>query len=283
MPDARDAPCLSRGVRRTRTLCEKSAWLHKLMKTTSFLLIPVLAVATLIASAQAIIAQTELITFDDLAPKIVGGYPIPDGYAGLHWVNFDYMNAVFYPLNPSGYYDGMVSPDYVAYNLHAQPAQLIGGTFNLNSAYLTGAWNDGLQVEVQGFVGVTLVYDHTYSVHATYPTLVNFNYLGVDKVNFVSFGGSQYPGFSHSGTSFVLDNLSITMVSPLPTLSVQPTTNGIALLWLNTGTNCRLLQNTNLASTNWVANTNAINVVNGINQATIPPTVGNMFFRLTSP
>jgi hypothetical protein len=37
-------------------------------------------------------------------------------------------------------------------------------SFNLNSAYLTAAYNDGLQVDVQGFVGSTLTYDNTFTV-----------------------------------------------------------------------------------------------------------------------
>ena len=253
------------------------------MKTTSPFLFSALVVAGLIASTGTVIAQTEVIGFDDLPWKAVGGYPIPNGYGGLQWQNFDYLNAVFYIGNPSGYLNGMVSQDYVVYNVGGQPAQLIGGTFNLSSAYLTGAWNDGLQVEVQGFVGVTLVHDNTYTVNATGPTLINFNYLGVDKVNFISSGGSQHPGFTHNGTSVVLDNLSITMLSPFPTLSIQPATNGIVLLWPTSGTNYRLLQNNDLATTNWVANTNTINVVDGINWVTISPAVGNMFFQLASP
>jgi hypothetical protein len=254
-----------------------------LLRSASRFFFSALFVAALIASTGMVIAQTEVIGFDDLPFKATGGYPIPNSYGGFQWQNFDYLNAVFSIVNPSGYLNGMVSQDYVIYNVGGQPAQIIGGTFNLNSAYLTGAWNDGLQVEVQGFIGVTLVYDNTYTVNATGPTLINFNYLGVDEVNFISSGGSPHPGFTHNGTMVVLDNLNITMLSPLPTLSIQRATNGIALLWPTSWTNYRLLQNNNLATTNWGANTNTINVINGINQVTISPADENMFFLLTSP
>ena len=56
------------------------------------------------------------------------------------------------------------------------------GSFNLNLAHLTGAWNDGSQVEVRGFVCGTLTYGTTYAVNAAGPTPINFHHLGVDEV-----------------------------------------------------------------------------------------------------
>jgi hypothetical protein len=151
------------------------------------------------------IAQTEVITFDDLG---AGGF-IPNGYAGLQWQNFRYLDGVHYPY-PSGYQNAVVSPNYVTDNWGGFPAMFSGPTFNLNSAYLTAAFIDGLQVEVQGFVGTTLTYDNTYTVNTTGPTLINFNYLGVDKVNFSTYYNSL-PNYN-----FAMDNLSITIV-PEPT------------------------------------------------------------------
>jgi hypothetical protein len=55
------------------------------------------------------------------------------------------------------------------------------------------------------------------------------------------------------------------------------------LLWPASLNIFRLQQNTNLATTSWVPNTNLINVVNGTNQVTISPAAGNQFFRLTYP
>ncbi len=60
-------------------------------------------------------------------------------------------------------------------------------------------------------------------------------------------------------------------------------TNGVVLLWPASSTIYRLQQNTKLATTNWVSNTNLINVVNGTNQVTISPAAGNQFFRLINP
>ena len=53
----------------------------------------------------------------------------------------------------------------------------------------------------------------TYAVNTTGPTLVNFNYMGIDQVNFISSGGMLHPGLGGGpGEQFVMDNLSITLV-----------------------------------------------------------------------
>jgi hypothetical protein len=68
-----------------------------------------------------------------------------------------------------------------------------------------------------------------------------------------------------------------------PTLLIQPTTNGVTLLWPVTTPAFTLQQNSDLSTTNWVANTSPDNVVNGTNQVMISPATGNMLFRLISP
>jgi hypothetical protein len=156
------------------------------------------------------------ITFDELTPSTHGDL-IPNGYAGLQWNNFYVLNAVSYIDNPSGYQNAVVSANNVAFNGFGDPSMVSATAFDLNSAYLGAAWNDGLQVEVQGFVGATLTYDNTYTVNTTGPTLINFNYLGVDEVSFIASGGTLHPGYTGSGTQFAIDNLTLTLV-PEPTL-----------------------------------------------------------------
>ena len=90
----------------------------------------------------------------------------------------------------------------------------------------------------------------------------------------------SYPGFSGAtgyGTS------TITNAPTPPMLSIQPTTNGIMLLWPDSGTAFRLLQNSDCTTTNWVVNTNTICLVNGTNQVTVAPACGNVLFRLVNP
>jgi hypothetical protein len=174
-----------------------------------------------LACPPAILAQT--ITFDDLNTATLPGSPypfeapIPNGYEGLQWNN---MWVLDIPLAAqdgesvagSGYGKGLVSGNNVAFNAGGNPALISAGSFNLNSAYLTAAFEIELQVEVQGFVGTTLIYDNTYTVNPTGPKLINFNYLDIDEVNFISSGGIS-PGPYENGTQFVMDNMTI---SPVP-------------------------------------------------------------------
>jgi hypothetical protein len=162
-------------------------------------------------------ATSVTITFDDLAPPWDGSTyegPIPNGYDGFQWNNFYVMDAALLGA-VNGYKNGMVSANNVAFNAAGNPAMFSAGSFDLNSAYLTAAWNDGLQVEVQGFVGTTLTYDNTYTVNTTGPTLLDFNYLGVDEVSFISSGGVPNGNYlGGPGTQFVMDNLAVTIPEP---------------------------------------------------------------------
>ena len=159
---------------------------------------------------------TTIITFDDIQ-SVTGpeNYPVvPNGYNGFQWSNFLVIDALDSQI-PSGGQNGTVSSRNVAFNSGGSPADFSSsGAFALDSAYLTAVWNDGLRVEVQGFVGTTLTYDNTYILKTAGPLLVNFNYLGVDEVNFISSGGTHHSGYSGDGTQFVMDNLTVTVPEP---------------------------------------------------------------------
>lgn len=172
------------------------------------------------------LTRATTITFDDLNPASLPGgdsfgAPIPNGYYGFQWNNFWVTDTVQDQslYGPSGYVNGTVSARNVAYNAYANPAFFSDGSFTLNSAYLTAAWNDGLQVEVQGFVGGTLTYDNTYTLNTTGPSLINFNYLGVTEVNFISSGGVPH-GYAGNGTHFAIDNITVNAVPEPATLAL---------------------------------------------------------------
>jgi hypothetical protein len=71
--------------------------------------------------------------------------------------------------------------------------------------------------------------------------------------------------------------------APPPALSIQKTNNGVVIGWPTSATGFRLQENTDLNTTNWVANSSPTNSVNGTNQVTISPATGNGFFRLINP
>ena len=79
------------------------------------------------------------------------------------------------------------------------------GTFDLDSAYLTAAWRDGLQLEViawgVNFLPVDVasplgfqagpLYDNVYTLSMTHSTLINFDFKGITQVEFITSGGRR--------------------------------------------------------------------------------------------
>ena len=58
-------------------------------------------------------------------------------------------------------------------------------------------------IQVQGFVGATMLYNNTYTVNNSGSTLINFDYSGIDSVTFTS-GEEQ----------FAMDNLTVFVPEP---------------------------------------------------------------------
>ncbi len=149
---------------------------------------------------------TTLLNFDDLSPGPAGSYAvIKNGYSGLQWSGFGVLDATLLTV-PDGYQAGMISTRNVAFNYDQFDRTAVissGSAFNLDSAYLTAQVVEGMQVEVQGFVGAQLTYDNTYTLSASSSTLVHFNYSGIDQVKFIPVNPI---------TIFVMDNLTVTLV-----------------------------------------------------------------------
>lgn len=150
------------------------------------------------------------ITFDDIASNEVG--TIADGYSGLNWDNFGYSDDNF--EIGSGYNNGVVSGHYTAFNEYGDPASVSSSSlFDFNSAYLTSAWNTGLNVTIEGWFGSSLLYTDTVVVDTTGSTLFNFDFIGIDSLVFNSFGGVNVDALDYTGEQFVMDNMTITMSS----------------------------------------------------------------------
>ena len=82
------------------------------MKAWNLRSIPLMIAVGFFGLGDSIFAQSELLTFDDL--QAIGFPPVPNGYGGLGWQNFSYMDGVHF-ASPSGYNNGVVSPNIVAY------------------------------------------------------------------------------------------------------------------------------------------------------------------------
>lgn len=181
------------------------------MATKKHAIYVILAVVSLLGLGMTQSANATLINFDDLFDS-GGGTFIANGYQGLNWSNFAVLNTSAFI--PSGYVNGTISPNNVAFNAFGAPATISSGsTFTLTSAYLTGAWNDGLNIEVIGFLGGNMLYDNTYVVSTLTPLFVLFNYVGIDSVEFIASGGINH-GYGGGGTHFAMDNLIINGAVP---------------------------------------------------------------------
>jgi hypothetical protein len=161
-------------------------------------------------------AQAVVVTFDDIPDSGYGSY-ISNGYAGLDWNNFYALNTPLFP-DPSGYQNGTVSDSNVAFNGYGNSGfiSLAGGaTFDFNSTYLTAAWNNGLNILVEGFLGGNTLYSTIVNVDTTSPTKFDFNFLGIDQLKFTSSGGTN-AGYGYSAKHFAMDNLAYNEPVPEP-------------------------------------------------------------------
>jgi hypothetical protein len=180
---------------------------------------------------------------------------VPSGYRGYNWNNFGYVDGVNYYYNPSGYAAGVVSTKNVAYSWF--PANITctnGGHFNFISAELTAAWNDNLQLEAQGYVDGVLTYDQTYTLSATAPTLIVFDYLGVTEVNFISSGGTPHAAYgSTPAYHYAMDNVTMGAVIPPVINPITPFPDGVDLTW-NAFVNVpyQVQYKTNLTQVGWL-------------------------------
>jgi hypothetical protein len=158
-------------------------------------LLPLSVLTLLVFSAGSTRSQT-LVTFDDIPLNNGSGTFLQNNYQGLVWSNFGIVNGVLqhnnFPFFTNGYYYGLVSGSNVAFNAAGDPAEAEidspGTNFDFLSAYLAGAWRSNLNIEVQGFNGATLLYDTTVVANATVPTLFAFDYEGINRLVFNSFG-----------------------------------------------------------------------------------------------
>ena len=223
-------------------------------------------------------------TFDDLGGP--GRRTVPSGYAGLDWSNFYFLNAVETTDSPSGYQNGMISPPNVIYNGRGNPASIIGVTpFDLLSAYVTAAWRDSLTLQVTGSAGGVANFTITTNLSTTTPTLVQFNFFGVDRVDFVTSGGTTNSTYAGSGHEFAMD--SVLVVSHLsgalsPLLRASGLSEGaVGLGWTaRMGQTYQLQYATTLSPPNWAALGLPITATNVLLNATDSFPSQQRFYRL---
>lgn len=173
--------------------------------------------AILIAFSTMGVAGASVLTFDDL-PVTESLGTIPNEYGGLNWNSISYRNGSSLP--GSGYDIGSVSGDYAAFNDFGEAASISSvNPFNFIGAYLTGAWNDNLNITVVGLLGGVTQFSQTVVVRQGSATWFNFNYTAIDELQFLSFGGIPGGDTRGQGTQFVMDDLTTEAV-PEPVTAI---------------------------------------------------------------
>jgi len=174
------------------------------------LLSSVILLVALVGGGDVAKAATLIVGWDEFP---FGGGSFPSGYAGLEWSGFHFSSV----LNGYGFANAAVSPPNSAWNADGLASFSAPTAFDVNSVYLTGVFRDGVQVQVDGYLGASLLYSNTFTVYTTQATFFELNYLGVDEVVFNSFGGT--PVYAGGGPNFAMDNLTIT-TAPEPASSM---------------------------------------------------------------
>jgi PEP-CTERM motif len=181
-----------------------------------------LGVALTIALVAGSSVSADVLTFDDLLQG--GGRPIPNGYGGLSWESMWYLDSAI----GEGYRNGTVSGSHVAFNPNGDTAIVESEIpFAFTSAYLTGAWRNGLSIEVTGFRGEEQAYARTVVVDSTAATQFFFDYRSIDRLRFFAHGGVNAIS-GGDGTHFALDNFAFEPV-PEPTTLLLLSTSLVAM------------------------------------------------------
>ncbi len=126
------------------------------------------------------------------------------------WDKFYTLDGTADYMQNSGFEHGTVSKNMVAFNLGGNPASVqskSGIDFLFNGAYFTGAWNDGLHIDVIGSRDGVDVYQTSLLVDTLAASWFEFDWL-VDTLNFTSYGGTYHVGSGGGGTQFAMDNFT---------------------------------------------------------------------------
>ena len=165
--------------------------------------------------SSAISTQAAVITFDDLPPTELDA--IPNGYQGFNWgsshmVSVNYFHQDLLPA--TGFENGVVSGDYAAFNFLATTSTITGDVFDFNGAYLTAGWNDGLNIEVTGFLNNLALFTKIVVVSTQQAQWFDFDFPGINSLSLRAWGGTSMDGTA-GDDFFIMDNFTINESTPV--------------------------------------------------------------------
>jgi len=146
-------------------------------------------------------------TFDDLSSttKFVD---INSPYNGFEWKGF-YVLHKDHDMG-EGLHNGTVSGDYAVYTGYEYVSTITSvghADFNFSGAYLTAAWQDTVEITINGYLedelGIfKLKYSDTVTLIKEAPAWYDLNYSGIDRISFYLVKGSK----------FILDDFNYDMI-----------------------------------------------------------------------
>jgi hypothetical protein len=170
---------------------------------------------TLSVAPQAAPGDKIFADFDDLGSDS-GNLSEYYQFAGLHWLNWGWIDGKYAKsqIGDSGFTEGKVTGNAVAYNAYGDPASIAsdGGNFDLTSVFLTAATRLNLEIHIQAYDDGVLKYDRTVVVDDDGPTKFKLDMTGIDAVTFTSSGGDNDPNIDdrEDGNLFVADHFTFT-------------------------------------------------------------------------
>ena len=114
----------------------------------------------------------------------------------------------------SGYHVVTCSGSYVVYSLSNTVATITrvpnGTTFTMNSFLATAAWDDNLNLTINGSLSSAVIHTTSLILQVFNITLVELNWSGIDTLTIKSSGGTLDPNVPGGGTQVAIDNMCVT-------------------------------------------------------------------------
>jgi sugar lactone lactonase YvrE len=157
---------------------------------------------------------------------------------------------------------------------------------------LNGTIRKGQNVAVLAVPNLTIGLTAPNSVVVSWPNLGSYTLQSnadLTTTNWVNYGGAVTPSNGTNsvtisppvGNLFFRLTIQPEQIAAVPTLTIGfSALNSLVVSWPSLGS-YTLQSSADLTTTNWVNYGGAVTTSNGTNSVTIPPPVGNLFFRLT--
>ena len=164
------------------------------------------ATALMLSAGSVAATPTQLLTFEGLTSAT--DVPVPQGYGGLFWDNFTLADPLNYNGYPPAFFNGVISPTYVAYS--DGTGAVIAGGLHFQDAYFTAGLSDATTLTILGITGNDLVWEQSVTLNTEGPTRVIFT--SPKYVAGALFFASTGTGADQAATYFTLDDLRFNAV-----------------------------------------------------------------------